>query len=63
MTHFRSNLRDIEFNLFEVFGAGERMGTAPFAEMDAETARGVLTELEAEIASLRDQLPAQCAPS
>ncbi|MET3805680.1 alkylation response protein AidB-like acyl-CoA dehydrogenase [Nakamurella sp. UYEF19] len=46
MTHFRSNLRDLEFNLFEVFGSGERMGSAPFAEMDAETARGVLAELE-----------------
>ena len=46
MSHYRSNLRDLEFNLFEVFGAGDRMGQAPFAEMDAETARGVLTELE-----------------
>jgi len=46
MSHYRSNLRDLEFNLFEVFGAGERMGKAPFDEMDAETARGVLTELE-----------------
>jgi len=46
MSHYRSNLRDLEFNLFEVFGAGKRMGKAPFAEMDAETARGVLTELE-----------------
>lgn len=46
MSHYRSNLRDLEFNLFEVFGAGERMGRGPFSEMDAETARGVLTELE-----------------
>ena len=27
MTHYRSNLRDLEFNLFEVFGANERLGT------------------------------------
>jgi len=46
MSHYRSHLRDLEFNLFEVFGAGDRMGTPPFTEMDAETARGVLTELE-----------------
>jgi alkylation response protein AidB-like acyl-CoA dehydrogenase len=46
VSHYRSNLRDLEFNLFEVFGSGDRMGTAPFAEMDPETARGVLTELE-----------------
>ena len=46
MSHYRSNVRDLEFNLFEVLGAGERMGVGPFAEMDAETARGVLHELE-----------------
>jgi len=44
--HYRSNLRDIEFNLFEVFRVGEHLGTGPFAQMDAETARGVLTEVE-----------------
>ena len=46
MSHYRSNVRDLEFNLFEVLGAGERMGVGPFAEMDAETATGVLHELE-----------------
>src|SRR6195952_2240818 len=46
MSHYRSNLRDLEFNLFEVLGAGERMGTGPFTEMDPETARNVLAELE-----------------
>ncbi len=46
MSHYRSNLRDIEFNLFEVFGGEERLGTGPFAEMDPETARGALTEIE-----------------
>ena len=46
MSHYRSNLRDLEFNLFEVLGADERMGSGPFQEMDADTARGVLTELE-----------------
>ncbi|MGS0684798.1 acyl-CoA dehydrogenase [Nakamurella sp. GG22] len=46
MSHYRSNVRDLEFNLFEVLGAGERMGNGPFAEMDADTARGVLQELQ-----------------
>jgi len=46
MSHYRSNVRDLEFNLFEVLGAGDRMGSGPFAEMDAETASGVLHELE-----------------
>ena len=50
MSHYRSNLRDLEFNLFEVLGADERMGTGPFAEMDAETARDVLRQFE-EVAS------------
>lgn len=46
MGHYRSNLRDIEFNLFEVFGAGERMGHGPFADMDVDTAREVLAAVE-----------------
>jgi alkylation response protein AidB-like acyl-CoA dehydrogenase len=46
MSHYRSNVRDLEFNLFEVLGAGDRMGSGPFTEMDAETASGVLHELE-----------------
>jgi alkylation response protein AidB-like acyl-CoA dehydrogenase len=46
MGHYRSNLRDIEFTLFEVFGVGERLGQGPFAEVDEETARGILAEVE-----------------
>lgn len=46
MSHYRANLRDIEFNLFEVFGADDRLGTGPFADMDPETARGALAEIE-----------------
>jgi alkylation response protein AidB-like acyl-CoA dehydrogenase len=46
MTHYRSNLRDLEFNLFEVFDAGSRLGSGPFTEMDADTARTVLADLE-----------------
>src|SRR5918995_420526 len=46
MSHYRSNLRDIEFTLFEVFGVGQRLGQGPFAEVDEETARGILGEVE-----------------
>lgn len=46
MGHYKSNLRDIEFNLFEVFRVDERLGTGPFEEMDPETARATLKELE-----------------
>jgi alkylation response protein AidB-like acyl-CoA dehydrogenase len=45
MTHYKSNQRDLEFNLFEVFGADERMGKGPYAEMDVDTARDVLDEV------------------
>ncbi|MEN3263429.1 acyl-CoA dehydrogenase family protein, partial [Pseudonocardia sp.] len=45
MGHFRSNLRDLEFNLFEVFRVQDQLGTAPFDGVDAETVRGVLKEL------------------
>ncbi|GIE91738.1 acyl-CoA dehydrogenase [Actinoplanes regularis] len=45
MTHYQSNLRDLQFNLFEVFGADKAFGQAPFDEIDAETARDVLAEV------------------
>ncbi len=46
MPHYKSNLRDLEFNLFEVFGAADRMGSGPYHEMDVDTAREVLREVE-----------------
>jgi alkylation response protein AidB-like acyl-CoA dehydrogenase len=46
MSHYKSNLRDIEFNLFEVFGRGEILGTGRFAHVDADTAREILREVE-----------------
>jgi alkylation response protein AidB-like acyl-CoA dehydrogenase len=46
VTHYRSNLRDIEFNLFELFGAKSVMGTGPFCEVDPATAREILREID-----------------
>jgi alkylation response protein AidB-like acyl-CoA dehydrogenase len=46
MGHYKSNLRDLEFNLFEVFGADKALGRGPFEQMDADTARDVLREVE-----------------
>ncbi|ABL83926.1 MULTISPECIES: acyl-CoA dehydrogenase [unclassified Nocardioides] len=46
MSHYKSNMRDIEFNLFEVLGRDEILGTGPFAEVDSETARAILTEVD-----------------
>ncbi len=45
MGHYKSNLRDIEFNLFEVLGRDKVYGTGPFEEMDVDTAKSVLDEL------------------
>ncbi|GAA1909480.1 acyl-CoA dehydrogenase [Streptomyces sodiiphilus] len=45
MGHYKSNLRDIEFNLFEVLGRDTVYGTGPFEETDTDTARSVLTEI------------------
>ena len=47
MGHYKSNLRDIEFNLFEVLGTDEKLGTGPFADLDADTVRGILSEVKA----------------
>ncbi|MEV1167556.1 acyl-CoA dehydrogenase [Nonomuraea sp. NPDC049784] len=45
MGHYKSNVRDLEFNLFEVFGRREILGTGPFADVDEDVARGILDEL------------------
>lgn len=46
MSHYRSNLRDLEFNLFELFKRDEVFGKEPFAEIDADTAKSILGEIE-----------------
>ncbi|MBE2998874.1 acyl-CoA dehydrogenase [Nocardiopsis sp. HNM0947] len=45
MTHYKSNLRDIEFNLFEVFRRQDVLGQGPFEDLDEETARTILDEV------------------
>ncbi|WP_435200620.1 acyl-CoA dehydrogenase [Janibacter sp. GS2] len=44
MGHYKSNVRDLEFNLFEVFGRGEVLGQGPYEAVDADTAREMLKE-------------------
>jgi len=46
MTHYQSNLRDLEFNLFEVFGADQAFGRAPYSDLDVDTARSILAEVD-----------------
>jgi alkylation response protein AidB-like acyl-CoA dehydrogenase len=45
MGHYKSNLRDIEFNLFEMLGRQNVLGSDPYPEVDEETARGILDEV------------------
>lgn len=45
MGHYKSNVRDLEFNLFEVFEVQNHLGTGPFTDVDVDTAKGVLSEL------------------
>ncbi|MDF1705695.1 MAG: acyl-CoA dehydrogenase [Aeromicrobium sp.] len=46
MSHYKSNLRDIEFNLFELFGRGDVYGQGEFEDFDVDTAKSVLAEIE-----------------
>src|SRR5215475_2849643 len=46
MSHYKSNLRDIEFALFEVFGVDRKLGHGRYADVDLDTARGMLAEVE-----------------
>src|SRR5450432_4218823 len=46
MGHYKSNLRDIEFNLFEFLRRQDVLGTGPFEDVDPDTARGILGEVE-----------------
>ncbi|MFB4294929.1 acyl-CoA dehydrogenase [Nonomuraea sp. ATR24] len=46
MGHYKSNVRDLEFNLFEVFGRREILGRGPYADVDEDTARSILDEAE-----------------
>ncbi|WP_019632156.1 acyl-CoA dehydrogenase [Actinomadura atramentaria] len=45
MGHYKSNLRDLEFNLFEVFNRQDLLGSGPYAELDEETVRSILDEV------------------
>ena len=46
MSHYKSNLRDIQFNLFEVLRRQDLLGQPPYDELDEQTVRGILGELE-----------------
>ncbi|MCZ4077077.1 acyl-CoA dehydrogenase [Rhodococcus sp. H36-A4] len=45
MGHYKSNLRDLEFNLFELFGLDESLAGNNFGDLDGEAARDMLREV------------------
>jgi len=50
VSHYKSNVRDQVFNLFEVFGVDKALGEGAYTDLDADTA----TEMLGEIARLAD---------
>ncbi|HET9564819.1 MAG TPA: acyl-CoA dehydrogenase family protein, partial [Mycobacterium sp.] len=45
MSHYKSNVRDQVFNLFEVFGLDKALGAGEYADLDVDTAREMLGEI------------------
>jgi alkylation response protein AidB-like acyl-CoA dehydrogenase len=45
MSHYKPNLRDVEFALFEVFGRDALLGREPYPDVDGATARSILAEV------------------
>ncbi len=45
MSHYKSNVRDQVFNLFEVFGVDKVLGEGAYADLDVDTAREMLAEI------------------
>ncbi len=45
MSHYKSNVRDQEFNLFEVLGVDKALGQGEFSDLDADTGREILAEV------------------
>jgi alkylation response protein AidB-like acyl-CoA dehydrogenase len=43
--HYKSNVRDQVFNLFEVFGLDKALGEGAFTDLDADTATEMLNEM------------------
>jgi len=42
--HYIANIRDLEFNLFEVLDIGAVLGAGPYSELDEDTVRTILAE-------------------
>ncbi len=46
MSHYKSNLRDLEFNLFEVFDYAAYFAKEPYEDFDRDTSMDILREVE-----------------
>lgn len=46
MSHYKSNRRDVEFNLFELFGRGDVYGKGIFEQFDADDAKSIIGEVD-----------------
>ena len=46
MSHYKSNLRDIEFNLFEANKLDGMLGAEPFADFDRDTVMDIVREID-----------------
>ncbi|OBF46844.1 acyl-CoA dehydrogenase [Mycolicibacterium monacense] len=46
MGHYRSNLRDVEFNLFELLERDRLFGAQPYGDIDLDTAKFILREVD-----------------
>ena len=53
MSHYKSNVRDQVFNLFEVLGVDQTLGQGAFSDLDADTAQEMQNE-QAEYAEAMD---------
>jgi alkylation response protein AidB-like acyl-CoA dehydrogenase len=45
VSHYKSNVRDQVFNLFEVLGVDKALGQGEYSDIDADTAREMLAEI------------------
>jgi hypothetical protein len=44
MSHYKANVRDLEFNLFEVLDLEKALATGEFGDLDGEAVREMLAE-------------------
>ncbi|MBF6245029.1 acyl-CoA dehydrogenase [Nocardia elegans] len=45
MGHYKSNVRDLEFNLFEVLGIGSVLDSGAYGDLDTDTVKNIIEEV------------------